>query len=253
MSRRRRPTFLYHRELFDLSVEAGAPPDALNPNGQLWINPLYRWPANRSEGYRWWIERFRRSFELLDLTRIDHFRGFVASWAVQPGEETARHGRWRRAPGLELFQAAQAELGPLPVVAEDLGVITPAVHRLRDELGFPGMRVLQFGFTGGSHNVHSLANHPENCVLYTGTHDLDPIAGWWDTAPAPFRRRALEQMRDAGIDDEPAWGLVRLALSSRASLVIVQAQEVLGLGARRASTRPGPREATGAGGSSPAS
>ncbi len=230
---------LFHRELFELSVEAGAPPDALNPNGQLWINPLYRWPANRSEGYRWWLERFRRSFELLDLTRIDHFRGFVASWAVQPGEQTARHGRWRRAPGLELFRAAQAELGPLPVVAEDLGVITPAVHRLRDELGFPGMRVLQFGFTGGSHNVHSLGNHPENSVLYTGTHDLDPIAGWWDTAPAPVRRRALAEMKDAGIDDEPAWGLVRLALSSRASLAIVQAQEVLGLGSAARFNTPG--------------
>ena len=228
-----------HPGLFDFSEVAGAPPDALNPQGQLWGNPLYHWPVNRAEGYRWWIERFRRSVELLDLTRIDHFRGFVASWGVEPGEETAVTGRWRRGPGLELFRAVEDELGPLPVVAEDLGVITPAVRRLRDELGFPGMRVLQFGFTGGPRNVHALANHPENCVLYTGTHDLDPIAGWWEAAPQAVRRRALREMRAAGIEEEPAWGLVRLALSSRASLVIIQAQEVLELGSNSRFNTPG--------------
>ena len=114
-----------HPGLFDFSEVAGAPPDALNPQGQLWGNPLYHWPVNRAEGYRWWIERFRRSVELLDLTRIDHFRGFVASWGVEPGEETAVTGRWRRGPGLELFRAVEGELGPLPVVAEDLGVDHP--------------------------------------------------------------------------------------------------------------------------------
>ena len=127
-----------HRELFDWTEVAGAPPDFLNPRGQLWGNPLYRWPASRAEGYRWWIERFRRTLELVDMTRIDHFRGFVSYWAVRPDETTAEHGRWRRGPGRELFQVVERELGHLPLVVEDLGVITPAVHRLREELGTPG-------------------------------------------------------------------------------------------------------------------
>ena len=127
---------------------AGAPPDALSSVGQLWGNPLYDWRELQAQGYRWWVERLRRTFELYDLARIDHFRGFVSYWSVPEGNRTAKRGRWRRGPGAELFRAAERELGRLPLVAEDLGLITPAVHRLRDELGIPGMVVMQFGFGG---------------------------------------------------------------------------------------------------------
>jgi 4-alpha-glucanotransferase len=233
---------LTHPELFDDSEQSGAPPDYFNPRGQLWRNPLYRWPAHRAEGYRWWIERFRRSFELADLTRVDHFRGFVAAWAV-PLDGTAEEGRWRRGPGRELFRAAENELGPLPIVLEDLGIITPPVHRLREELGLPGMRVLQFGFTGRPSNPDAPANYPADCVLYTGTHDHDPLAGWWEHAAAPLRRRALAAIRASGIEEpEPAWALIRLAYSTKADLAIVQMQDVLGLGREARLNMPGTAE-----------
>jgi len=229
-----------HPELFDTSELAGAPPDYFNPQGQLWGNPLYRWPTNRAEGYRWWIERFRRTFELVDMTRIDHFRGFVAYWAVRPGEPTAEHGRWRRGPGYGLFEAVERELGRIPLVVEDLGVITPPVHRLREALGAPGMRVLQFAFDGGRPNVHALANHLEDSVVYTGTHDHNPVAGWWSEASEAQRRRARRAMSAAGIEDEdPAWGLIRLAYASRARLAVVQMQDVLGLGSEARFNIPG--------------
>jgi 4-alpha-glucanotransferase len=143
---------------------------------------------------------------------------------------------------VQLFEAAEAVLGQLPVVAEDLGIITPAVHRLRDELGFLGMRVLQFGFTGGADNIHALANHPESSVLYTGTHDMNPVAGWWEEAPPAARRRALREIQAAGIDDEPVWGLIRLALGSRASIAILQMQDVLGLGREARFNTPGTKK-----------
>ena len=168
---------------------AGAPPDALSATGQLWRNPLYDWPALQRSGYRWWIERLRRSFELFDLVRVDHFRGFVSFWQVPAGDRTARHGRWHRGPGAAVFRAAEAELGPLPVVAEDLGVITPAVDRLRDELGFPGMLVLQFSLDPGRRNPHRPENHGEHFVVYTGTHDMDTALGWWAVALGGSARR----------------------------------------------------------------
>ena len=225
--------------LFDLGEEAGAPPDYFNPLGQHWGNPLYAWPAHRADGYRWWIERLRHSFELTDLTRIDHFRGFVAGWAITPGAPAAT-GRWRRGPGRELFDAAERRLGPLPIVAEDLGVITPPVRRLREELGAPGMRVLQFGFSGRADNPNALENHPENCVVYTGTHDHSPLSGWWEAAPARLRRRAAAALAAAGIEDrKPEWALIRLAFSSRARLAVVQMQDVLGLGESARLNTPG--------------
>ncbi len=228
-----------HPRLFDLGEEAGAPPDYFNPLGQHWGNPLYAWPAHRAEGYRWWIERFRHAFELADLTRVDHFRGFVAGWAISPGAPAAA-GRWRRGPGRRLFAAAGSELGALPIVAEDLGVITPPVRRLREEIGAPGMRVLQFGFTGRAANPNALANHPENCVVYTGTHDHRPLAGWWGAAPARLRRHATEALAAAGIEEpEPEWALIRLAFSSRGRLAIVQMQDVLGLGDEARLNTPG--------------
>jgi 4-alpha-glucanotransferase len=208
-------------EIFTHGEVAGAPPDALSSSGQHWGNPLYDWPALRRSGYRWWTERVRRTLELVDVTRIDHFRGFVAYWAIPEGHKTARHGRWRRGPGAELFRAIEAELGELPVIAEDLGVITPAVERLRDELGFPGMVVLLWAFDGPASNPHRLENHRENQVVYTSTHDTETVAGWGRRAP---------------------WEMIELAMQSRARLAIVPAQDVLGLGNDARMNRPGESE-----------
>ncbi len=222
-----------HPELFQRGVVAGVPPDAFSATGQLWGNPLYDWAALRATGYRWWIERFRRTFELVDLTRIDHFRGFVAYWAVRASARTARRGSWRRGPGRALFDAARRELGELPVVAEDLGVITPAVERLRKELGFPGMRVLQFAFDGNPRNPHLPEHHHEHAVVYTGTHDNDTARGWWKSLGQRARSAT-------GIDPtEPHWGLIERALESRASVAIVPAQDVLGLGSEARLNTPG--------------
>ena len=220
-------------ELFDTHLVAGAPPDRYSSTGQLWGNPTYRWHAARAEGYRWWTERFRRTFELVDLTRLDHFRGFVSYWAVPASAKTALHGRWRRGPGIELFEAVLRELGELPMVAEDLGSITPAVYRLRDRLRLPGMVVLQFGFTGRRSSPHRLENHPEGAVVYTGTHDHDTALGWWSSL-------SRQAQRATGLDQaDPAWSLIELALSSRASLAIVPAQDVLGLGGEARLNTPG--------------
>ena len=224
---------LAHPDLFLAGVAAGAPPDALSVTGQLWGTALYDWHAVRAGGYRWWIERFRRTFQLVDRARLDHFRGFVASWAVPEGDSTAIRGQWRRGPGASLFRAVEAELGPLELIAEDLGVITVPVDRLRDELGLPGMRVLQFGFGGGSRNPHRLENHTVNSVVFTGTHDMDTAVGWWESLGD--RQRAA-----TGLDPrEPHWSLIRLALSSRSATSIVPVQDVLGLGSEARMNRPG--------------
>ncbi len=220
-------------ELFVRGEVAGAPPDALSATGQLWGNPLYDWPAHRATGYRWWCERFRRTLELVDVCRVDHFRGFVSYWAVPARHRTAKRGHWRRGPGEELFRAVERELGRLPVIAEDLGVITPPVYRLRDELGLPGMVVLHWAFGGGRSNPHRPENHRVNAVVYTGTHDTNTAVGWFrDLRP---RLRAA-----TGLDpQEPHWGLIELAYASRAALAIVPAQDVLGLGSEARMNRPG--------------
>jgi 4-alpha-glucanotransferase len=225
-----------HPELFQEGVVAGVPPDAFSPTGQLWGNPVYDWRALRATGYGWWIERFRRTLSLVDLTRIDHFRGFVAYWAVRAGARTARRGTWRRGPGSALFDAAARELGELPFIAEDLGVITPAVERLRDAFGFPGMRVLQFAYDGNPRNPHLPEHHPEHAVVYTGTHDNDTAVGWWNALDDRARRAT-------GISsDEPSLGLIGLALESRARLTIVPVQDVLGLGSEARLNTPGRAE-----------
>jgi len=222
-----------HPELFETRVVAGAPPDSFNRTGQLWGSPVYRWATARAEGWRWWIERFRRTLELFDLARIDHFRGFVSYWAVPARAKTAKGGRWRRGPGAEPFEAARRALGDLPLVAEDLGAITPAVVCLRERLGLPGMVVLQFGFDGGPANPHRLENHPENAVVYTGTHDNDTALGWWSSLTAG-RKQAT------GLDPgNPSWSLVERALSSRARLAILPAQDLLGLGSEARLNTPG--------------
>jgi 4-alpha-glucanotransferase len=220
-------------ELFQTGQVAGVPPDLFSATGQLWGNPLYDWAILRRQGYRWWIERLRRTFELFDLARIDHFRGFVAYWSVAAGAKTARRGRWRRGPGKELFEAAAAELGDLSLIAENLGVITPAVERLRRQLGLPGMHVVQYAFEGGRTNPHRLENHEVNGVVYTGTHDNDTAAGWW-------RSLNRAQQRATGLDTmEPNWSLIERAFSSRANLAIVPLQDVLGLGCEARMNTPG--------------
>jgi 4-alpha-glucanotransferase len=222
-----------HPELFQTGVVAGAPPDGLSAVGQHWGNPLYDWSALRAQGYRWWIERFRRTFELYDVARIDHFRGFVAYWAVPEHHKSAKHGRFRPGPGAELFRAAKRALGPLPLVAEDLGVITPPVERLRDRLGIPGMVVMQFAFQGPPSSPHRLENHRRRSVVYVATHDCDTVLGWWGRLPARIRRAT-------GLPGiEPNWELIELALSSRAELAILQAQDILGLGSEARMNSPG--------------
>jgi 4-alpha-glucanotransferase len=231
-----------HPELFAGDAVAGTPPDAYTDKGQLWGNPLYDWPALQRRGYRWWTERFRRVFELYDVARIDHFRGFVAYWAVPAGARHALAGRWRRGPGRAVFDAAGRALGrELPLIAEDLGVITPAVERLRDGLGYPGMVVLQFGFDPDDpHGPHSPENHVEHRVAYTGTHDHDTVRGWYDGL-AGGQRAAVDAAIDRhGVREaEPHWSLIRLALASPARVAMVQAQDVLGLGSEGRMNRPG--------------
>ena len=228
-------------QLFRCGEVAGAPPDALSESGQLWGNPLYDWPALQRRRYRWWTERLRRTFELFDVARIDHFRGLVAYWAVPEGASDARGGRWRRGPGRALFEAAGAELGSLPVIAEDLGVITEPVSRLRRSLGFPGMVVMQFGFDPDDpHGPHRLENHETNSVVYTGTHDNDTLRGWWESLPAATRDAAVAQIAACGVQEpEPWWSIIRLAYSSPARLAMVQAQDVLGLGSDARMNIPG--------------
>ncbi len=225
-----------HPELFTHGFVAGAPPDGLSAYGQHWGNPLYDWSAMRRQGYRWWIERFRRTFQLVDAARVDHFRGFVAYWAVPEHHKTAKNGHFKRGPGRELFDAAERELGPLPLVAEDLGVITPPVFRLRDELEIPGMVVMQFAYDGPPTNPFRLENHVERSVVYTGTHDCDTALGWWSSLPRRVRR-------ESGLPGiEPGWELIEAALSSKAELAISQAQDILDLGSQARMNMPGTTE-----------
>ncbi len=220
-------------ELFSHGEVAGAPPDPLNANGQHWGNPLYDWAAHRRTGFRWWIERFARTFELVDVARVDHFRGFVSYWAIPAGHKTARHGRWRPAPGLELFTTIERALGHLSLIAEDLGVITPAVYKLRDELGLPGMVVLHWAWGGSPTNIHAPANHPTRAVVYTSTHDTDTTVGW-------FASLTKRQREATGLDPrEPHWSLIHIAMASRAELAVMPLQDVLGLGSDARMNQPG--------------
>jgi 4-alpha-glucanotransferase len=230
-----------HPELFRSGVVAGVPPDKLSRDGQWWGNPVYDWGAHRASGYGWWISRMRRMADLFDVVRIDHFRGFVSGWEIPAAAASARDGRWRRGPGRALFDALADELGPLPVIAEDLGRITPAVVRLRDELGYPGMVVLIWAFARGSGNPYAPDNHPVNAVAYTGTHDTPTIAQWWDDVATPIERADADLAASVrGIHDAaPHWRMVRLALASPAHTAIIPAQDLLGLGADARMNTPG--------------
>ncbi len=237
-----------HPELFQDGLVAGAPPDAYSATGQLWGNPLYDWPANRRQGYRWWIERLRRTLSLFDWARIDHFRGFVAYWAVPAGARDASGGSWKRGPGRALFDAVVRGLGTgappagggaLPLLAEDLGVITPPVEALRDQLGLPGMVVLQFGFDPDHpESVHRPTNHDEWRFIYTGTHDHDTARGWYSGLDQ-FQRAIVDAELSQFGEREPWWGLIRLALSSPSRVAMVQAQDMLGLGSEARMNAPG--------------
>jgi 4-alpha-glucanotransferase len=223
-----------HPWMFQDGWVAGAPPDDYAVEGQLWGNPLYDWPALQRRGYRWWVERVRRTLELFDLARIDHFRGFVAYWAVPAGARNAIGGSWRRGPGGAVFDAVARSLGSgLPLVAEDLGVITPAVERLRDRLGLPGMLVIQFGLDPDRRgSPHRLENHVANRVVYTGTHDHDTARGWLDSLTASHREFVDSELARHGLAcrSEPWWGVIRLAFASPARIAMLQAQDALGLG-----------------------
>jgi 4-alpha-glucanotransferase len=230
-----------HPELFQAGVQAGVPPDAFTDLGQLWGNPLYDWPALRRRRYRWWVERLRRTSRLVDLSRIDHFRGFVAYWSVPVGDKDARGGHWKRGPGRALFDAIGAELGDVPLIAENLGEITKPVERLRRELALPGMAVMQFAFDPGEpKSPYKLERHEENDVVYTGTHDHDTARGWVETLSGASLEEFESELSRVGIDEpEPWWSLVRLTMSSRCRTCMVQMQDVLGLGSEARMNTPG--------------
>ena len=231
-----------HPELFDLDdtgrprTVSGVPPDYFSATGQRWGMPTYRWDRSEAEGFRWWIERFRANLRLADLVRIDHFRGYVAYWAIPAAEPTAAGGAWRPGPGRRLFEAAREALGALPFVAEDLGVITPDVEALRDALELPGMRVLQFGFAADD-SPHLPHRHVPRSVVYTGTHDNDTTRGWFDGAPEIERRRAMEYLgaTPSGVVE----AFVRAAFESVADTVIVPVADLLGLGSQARFNTPG--------------
>jgi len=223
------------------TVVAGVPPDYFSVTGQLWGNPLYHWDKMQQDGFAWWIERFKGSLKLYDLIRVDHFRGFEAYWEVPAGEVTAVKGRWVKAPGKALFEAVKAALGDLPIIAEDLGVITPEVEALRDGTGYPGMAVLQFAFAGGedwSENSFLPENLRENQVVYTGTHDNDTTRGWFSELTGTELEHLKKYIPDAE-EDKIAWQLLEMAWKSRADLAIAPLQDVMNLDTEARMNLPG--------------
>jgi 4-alpha-glucanotransferase len=221
--------FCLDEETREPALMAGVPPDYFSETGQLWGNPVYNWEALQKQDFNWWLGRFEAMLDYIDVIRIDHFRGFEAYWAVEQGEETAMNGEWMKAPGEELFDAIKAKLGTLPVLAEDLGVITPEVEALRDKYEFPGMKVLQFAFGSDPGNSFLPFNYTRNAVVYTGTHDNDTTVGWFNQANDWEKRNLLLYLgciSDEGIH----WDVIRLALSSIANQAIIPLQDILGLG-----------------------
>lgn len=220
-------------------VVAGVPPDYFSATGQLWGNPLYNWDQMRADGFKWWIERVRATLATFDIARIDHFRGFAACWEIPGGDTTAERGRWVEAPGRELFIAIREALGEVPIIAEDLGVITPDVESLRDGFGFPGMRILQFGFSSDTKNIDLPHNYHRNVVVYTGTHDNDTAVGWFESVAGEGSTRDAQQIERerefclkylATDGKEIHWDFIRAALASVANTAVVPLQDVLGLG-----------------------
>ncbi len=247
-----------HPEMFYLddsgqpTVVAGVPPDYFSKTGQLWGNPLYRWDVIAKNGYAWWIERFRTARRLVDIIRVDHFRGFEKYWEVPATDTTALNGRWVPGPGAALFEAVQKALGALPIIAEDLGVITPEVDALREQFGFPGMRVLQFAFgSDPKADDYRPHNYPRNCVVFTGTHDNNTTVGWFrgedvkDSTQSKEEREKEKQVALSylGTDGhEINWDFICLALMSAADTAIIPMQDILGLGSEARMNLPGRAE-----------
>ena len=219
---------------------AGVPPDYFSADGQLWGNPVYDWEALRRSGYRWSIDRLRALLSHVDVIRLDHFRGFAAAWHVPMGESSARDGQWVSGPGADFFETARRELGALPFIAEDLGLITPDVIELRDSQNLPGTRVLQFGFDGNPENPHLPHNYVPNAVAYTGTHDNNTTRGWFEALPEPQRQTLWAYLgREPGESREAAAELMRLAWRSPAALAIAPLQDLLNLGGDARMNVPG--------------
>jgi len=216
---------------------AGVPPDYFSPTGQLWGNPLYRWDLIAQRGFGWWIDRFRMMLTMVDIVRLDHFRGFEAYWEVPAGEPTAINGRWVKGPGAALFEAVERALGHLPIIAGDLGLITPEVTALRHRFQLPGMKVLHFAFGGDPDHEYLPHNYEPNCVVYTGTHDNDTTIGWFATRPPEEKRAIQEYLARDGHDI--AWDLIRLAYGSVAETAIAPLQDVLRLGGEARMNMPG--------------
>jgi 4-alpha-glucanotransferase len=223
------PTQFYlDRNLNPIEV-AGCPPDAFAEDGQLWGNPLFRWDVMKKDGFTWWTKRVKAVASLYDIVRIDHFRGFDSYYAIPAKDDTARNGKWKKGPGIALFQTLEQNLGKLPIIAEDLGFLTPSVHKLLKDSGFPGMKVIQFAFDSREDSDYLPHNYPTNCVVYTGTHDNDTVMGWMKTAPkqsVKFAKEYLNLTQEEGYN----WGMMRAAWSSVADLAIVPMQDIIGLG-----------------------
>jgi 4-alpha-glucanotransferase len=222
------------------TVVAGVPPDYFSETGQLWGNPIYDWATMRSNGFAWWSDRIELNLELFDVLRLDHFRAFASYWEVPATESTAIHGRWIDGPGLELFDRLEQQLGPLPLVAEDLGTITPDVEELLAQTGFPGMKVMQFGF-GEKDNIHLPHLYDRNTIGYTGTHDNDTFLGWFRTASPKQRRHALRYLGASAETDLPQRAMGAL-YASPAAAVILPMQDVLGLDSSARMNTPGTTE-----------
>ncbi len=249
-----------HRELFRLdargnpTVVAGVPPDYFSKTGQLWGNPLYRWTTMQKDGYRWWLARLRLTLQRFDTVRLDHFIGFQRYWEIPAGATTAEGGRWVKGPSAHFFQAVKNRLlkgrgESLPLIAEDLGAITPAVKELRDSFELPGIRILQFAFGNDPSAPDFLPhNYPRQCAVYTGTHDNDTTVGWFRERGGGESTRSAEQAekeRRVALDylgtpgEEIHWEMIRMALMSVADLAIIPAQDLLGLGSEARMNRPG--------------
>lgn len=232
-----------HQELFQLDeagqpeVVAGVPPDYFSATGQLWGNPHYRWDVMASTGYTWWIDRFRMTLNLVDIVRLDHFRGFAGAWSVPFGNTTAEDGQWVAGPGVSFFEALHDALGTLPIIAEDLGVITPDVDALRLKFDFPGMQILQFAFGSDPENGALPHNFERNAAVYTGTHDNDTTVGWWMSIGSAEKHAVLDYLGTTGSDI--SWDMMRLAFASVADLAIVPMQDVLRLGTHSRMNLPG--------------
>lgn len=232
-----------HQELFELdengraTVVAGVPPDYFSNTGQLWGNPLYQWDVHEKTDYAWWIARMRHALKLFDEVRIDHFRGFASYWEIAADAPTAIHGRWMPGPGEKLFQAFENAFGDLPIIAEDLGIITPDVIELREKFKLPGMRILQFAFGDGESHYFLPHNYEPNSVAYTGTHDNDTSIGWWHSATPEEKSFALKYLGSDGHNVQ--WDMIKAISSSVANTVIFPMQDVLGLDGEHRMNYPG--------------